>query len=82
MVVKPKPIKPQDNKDINEVINKGAHVREDSQTEKHEDKWIMISLRLPKPMLRQIDEKRKKKVGLSRNALILQKLQQWLEDEN
>lgn len=64
-------------KSIEEVIDQGAHVIEDRVRVSND--WTLISVRLPKEMLKIIDEARSKSVGLSRNAWILQQLQNALD---
>ena len=60
----------EDKSKIDEVINKGAKVKEDSKKEKEE--WTMITVRLPKRMIKGMDTEIEKRTGLSRNAWILE----------
>jgi hypothetical protein len=75
MVVKAK----VNQKYIEEIINKGADVTQDRIS--INDEWTMISVRLPKSLLKQIDECRETSLGMTRNAWILQQFQKILSDE-
>lgn len=70
MVVKAK----INQKSIDDVINKGADVIED-QVKKESNDWTLISVRLPKDLLKKIDQERSQSIGLTRNAWILQQFQ-------
>lgn len=75
MVVKAK----INQKSIEEFINKGADVVDDRPKDEKEE-WTMISVRLPKSLLDRIDRKRKEFAGITRNAWILQKIQEILKE--
>jgi hypothetical protein len=68
-------------KSIDDVINKGANVIHDREDEPVKD-WTLISVRLPKSLLKRIDEARTSSIGLTRNAWILQQFQKLLTSEN
>lgn len=70
MAVKPPPSK------VNDFINKGAPVKADIQVT---DECILISLRMPRSFLNEIDNILKNRIGLSRNALILEALQEKIK---
>jgi hypothetical protein len=57
-------------KKIEEVIDKGAGVKEDEDSRLE---FVTISLRIPKDMLKQLDNHVKNnRVGISRNGFILE----------
>lgn len=66
-------LKPPPERKINQFVNKGGDV-----TEKEE--WTMITVRLPTNLLKDIDQETKKRIGLSRNAWILEAFQEKLKD--
>ena len=86
MALKPPPEKTiqHKNKEIEKVINKGGKVAEESGKEEiaQKEEWTMITVRLPKWMLKDIDKETDDRPGLSRNAWILESLQEKLKDEN
>jgi hypothetical protein len=67
-------------KNIDAVINKGASVIQDHNDDRSKD-WTLISVRLPKCLLKSLDEMRATSIGMTRNAWILQQFQKLLEDE-
>lgn len=70
------------NIDIDALISKGAHVIEDNKREDSKKKSTHINLRIPKDMLKHIDEVMKKRVGISRIGWILEAIQEKLEGVN
>jgi predicted HicB family RNase H-like nuclease len=60
-------------KEIDKIINQGA-----GETAKEE--WKMITLRLPELLLRDVDFETEKRIGLSRNAWILEAIQEKLKE--
>ena len=81
MSLKPAAERPKEDKSkIDEVIGKGAKVREDEKEEKEE--WTMITVRLPKRMVNDMNTEIKKRTGLSRNAWILEAFDEKLRNKN
>lgn len=87
-MVKPSPQdlveKKRFEKDIENIVNKGAPVKEDInhiETRDNVDKFKVITLRFPESFLKRIDNANKKRTGLSRNAWILEAIQEKLERE-
>lgn len=70
------------NIDIDALISKGANVIEDNKKESNQKKSTHINLRIPKDMLRKIDEVMKKRVGISRIGWILEAIQEKIERIN
>lgn len=67
-------IRPKIEKIREKIIEKGGKVAEDNVSE---NQWIIISLRISKKTLKEIDELVKKDpIGLSRNVWILHAIQQ------
>jgi len=58
--------------DIDELLSKGAPVKEDIVLEKEESKWSNVNFRLPTEMLQTVDEVLRDRVGISRNG--------WLQE--
>jgi predicted HicB family RNase H-like nuclease len=82
----------QEDKKIENIIHKGAPVKEDVQQEsslnekekakevkEKKDNWTMISLRLPESLLEMIDANREDRFGVSRNTWILECIQEKLK---
>ena len=67
--------------DIEELILKGASVKEDKKKD-NKRKSTFLNLRIPKDMLEQINEVMKKRVGISRIGWILESIHEKLEKEN
>ena len=61
-----------------EVIAKGGKVSADNE---QDDSWTHLCLRIPMDMVKSIDAKRKKRIGISRTAWILEVLQDKLNDQ-
>lgn len=61
-----------------EVISRGGHVKEDDKTEE----WVCISLRISKGLLERISGSLFKRIGLTRNAWILEAIQEKLGGKN
>lgn len=82
MGIKPPPQEKDKSKEekIEMIINKGGRVAEESLVQQEKDKWTLISVRLPASLLNEIDEKLDKRIGLSRNAWILEAFQEKLKD--
>ncbi len=75
MSLKPAPERNKEEKSkIDDVISKGGKVAEDTKKDKEE--WTMITVRLPKRMLKDMDIETGKRIGLSRNAWILEAIQE------
>lgn len=72
MALKPPPEKDKEKK-INEFVNKGGDIAQ-------KDTWTMITVRLPSYLLKEIDNETKKRIGLSRNAWILEAFQEKLKN--
>lgn len=73
MVLKPPPGKYKEE-EIEKIVNKGGKVAEESLKQEKEE-WAMITVRLPKWMLKDIDKEINSRPGLSRNAWILEVFQ-------
>jgi hypothetical protein len=82
MVVR-KPVEKIDlsDDDIDELISKGASVKEDIKNNDNKKKSTFLNLRIPKDMLSQINEVMKKRVGISRIGWILEAIHEKLERE-
>lgn len=63
---------------IDDLIDKGAKVKEDFISEK---KWTNINLRLPVNLLEEIDKCVEKRIGITRTGWILEKIHQSLKDD-
>ena len=61
-----------------EVISRGGHVKEDDKSEE----WTCISLRISKGLLERISGSLLKRIGLTRNAWILEAIQEKLGGNN
>lgn len=73
-----KPIEKSIN--IEELIGKGALVKEDSLAQSQEEKkWTHINLRIPKDMLKHIDSLLEERVGITRTGWILEALQEKMK---
>jgi hypothetical protein len=92
-MVKPSPIdqinKKKSEEDINEIISMGAPVKEDLKKEEikeevkkeeKKEKWKLIPVRMPEKLVKELDDKIEKRIGLSRNAWILEAIQKNLKD--
>jgi hypothetical protein len=90
-MVKPSPIDQKDNKkteeEIKKIIEQGAPVKEDvkQENEKKEEKevkekWKLVPIRMPEKLLKKVDDKIGKRIGLSRNAWVLGLIQEKLEE--
>ncbi len=81
MAPKPPPIKFEEKsneKEIEKIINKGGGGIEENQNSSEEtkvDPWTLITVRLPKVLLKDIDDEVAGRFGLSRNAWILEAFQ-------
>lgn len=75
MSVNQPPIKPDKDKEkkTKKIINKGG-------SERVKKGWTMITLRLPDHLLREIDTETEERIGLSRNAWILEAIQEKLKE--
>jgi hypothetical protein len=76
MAVKPIPKADLQKKSIDEFINKGGKVAD----EKNEDEWVLLTQRLPKYIVNEIDERRKHFGWISRNAWIFLVIQKALNE--
>jgi len=56
--------------DVDALIEKGSKVKEDRVQEIK--KWIIINLRLTEDMLKKVDDELENRIGMSRNAWILE----------
>ena len=76
--------------DVDALIDKGAPVKSDkvpADAEKKNDtdekpsesEWTHLNLRLPKTMLKQIDECLKARIGMPRSVWLLEALQEKLK---
>lgn len=63
--------------DIEELIDRGARVKEDNK--EVEKKWSYVNLRLPTQLLNSVDEALGDCVGISRNGWILQAIHEKLK---
>lgn len=63
--------------ELDKVIAQGGHVSADQK----KDGWISIQLRLSSEMIESIGATLKERVGLSRNAWILEAIQEKLKRE-
>lgn len=82
-MVKPSPLDQKINreKEIDQKINQGAPVKEDVKKEELKgEKWKLVPIRMPEKLLREIDKEIENRIGLSRNAWILEAIQEKLED--
>jgi hypothetical protein len=82
-MVKPSPLDQKINreKEIDQKINQGAPVKEDVKIETVKgEKWKLVPIRMPEKLLREIDKKIENRIGLSRNAWVLEAIQEKLED--
>ncbi len=64
--------------ELDKVIAQGGHVSAD---QKKDGGWISIQLRLSADMIESIGSSLKERVGLSRNAWILEAIQEKLKRE-
>jgi hypothetical protein len=64
---------------INELISKGAPVCEDMK--KNIESWVMINLRIPSWMIQEIDFLMKSRIGMSRNAWLLEAISDKMKKE-
>lgn len=83
MVIKPLP----DDEDVESLektfIRKGGAPSINKKTiqkqvEQSEEEWTSITIRLPTVLLKALDDKRQKQIGISRNAWMLNLLQKSL----
>lgn len=65
-------LKPAPERKINQLINKGGSVTE-------KEGWTLISVRIPQKLLKEVDQETKTRIGLSRNAWILEAFQEKLK---
>ena len=70
MVIKSKVERMQD-----EIISKAGSVVADLE----KDRWVVVSLRLTKKLIEQIEEDKKDRIGISRNAWILEAIQEKIK---
>lgn len=64
--------------ELDKVISQGGHVSADQK----KGGWISIQLRLSNDMIESIGSSLKDRIGLSRNAWILEAIQEKLKREN
>jgi len=88
-MVKPPPSdligKIKSEKHIDSIVNKGAPVKEDAKQEDKkvkEEKWKLVPIRMPEKLIRELDDKIEKRLGLSRNAWILEAIQEKINRKN
>lgn len=67
-------VKPLLEKEIDQIVKKGGEVKEESKKE-----YVVITVKMPKNFLRQVDAQIEKRIGLSRNAWILESMQKNLD---
>lgn len=78
MVVK-KPLDKNATQKVNieELIDRGARVKEDNkETEK---KWSHVNLRMPTQLLSNVDEALEDRIGISRNGWLLEAIDEKLK---
>lgn len=63
---------------VNDIINRGAEVKAD-QLPKSE--WTVVGLRIPRLLLKEIDIEVRKRIGMNRNAWLLEIIQKNLKLE-
>lgn len=80
MSVRKRPEKPTNDIDVEALISKGAHVKEDQIAE--EKKWTCINIRISLDMLGQVDETLKARVGIKRTGWILEAIHEKIKREN
>lgn len=73
--------------EIDKIVNKGAPVKEDVKQEEEKkgekeikEKWKLVPIRMPEKLLNELDEKIEKRIGMSRNAWILEAIQKSLKE--
>lgn len=62
------------------LISKGSPVKEDQI--KETTKWTNINLRMPSEMLKEIDNVVKDRIGMSRNAWLLEAISDKIKNDN
>lgn len=65
--------------DIEEIISKGAPVKEDAKKDKKE--WTHMCLRIPTEYIDRIDQRIKDRPGLTRTAYVLEALADKFNNE-
>lgn len=65
---------------LEKIIEKGGSVSADKSVDKKE--WRNILIRLRSDMIQELDNVLNKRIGLSRNAWILEAIQEKLRKEN
>lgn len=75
-----KPLQKQkkESVDIDALIDKGARVKEDEQSDKK--KWTNINVRISVEMLNNLDLLVRKRVGITRTGLILEAIDEKLKE--
>ena len=63
--------------EIDALIDKGAHVKNDEANSR--DEWTNINLRIPKRMLGKINITLSSRIGMTRTSWILEAIQEKLE---
>jgi hypothetical protein len=79
--------------EVNKIISNGAPVKEDLKKEEikeevkeeepkkeEKEKWKLVPIRMPEKLLKKVDDKIGKRIGLSRNAWVLGLIQENLEE--
>jgi predicted HicB family RNase H-like nuclease len=61
-----------------QIISKGGSVFSDKNAE---EEWTTVSLRITKELIETIDKELKERIGISRNAWILEAIQQKIKRE-
>ncbi len=77
MTIKRK-IEKQDLKKHSDMISRGAKVIEDISKKKQ---WKTICLRITSQLIDEIDQQRNIRIGINRNAWILQAIQEKLKED-
>ena len=81
--------------EFDKIIKMGAPVKEDIKKEEtqenvkqeenkqeEKEKWKLVPVRMPEKLLKELDDKIEKRIGLSRNAWILEAIQEKMRREN
>lgn len=77
MVLKAKIEKKQSEEKVKEFILKGSEI----PTEKTKKMWVTAYIRMPIALVENVDELRKDRPGISRNAWILEAIKEKIEKD-
>jgi len=72
-------IRNKPKKDISDIIEKGGEL---SSISNDRPKWKTMPLRISIPLLEELNEDLKSRIGMSRNAWILEAIQEKLKKHN